>query len=77
MVAVGPGGRQVADARRVPMSLEGMRKCLADGYPIVFGLKLTAAFFSPSANGFVPTPVAALSLAAAAAGCSLIGRSSC
>ena len=30
--------------------------CLAEGYPIIFGLKLTKAFFSGGNNGYIQTP---------------------
>ncbi|EKX46300.1 hypothetical protein GUITHDRAFT_107910 [Guillardia theta CCMP2712] len=30
--------------------------CLSDGFPIVFGLKLTESFMKPAKNGYVPKP---------------------
>ena len=33
------------------MDLDAMRQCLAEGHPIVFGLKLTSQFFKPSRGG--------------------------
>ena len=47
---------KISEALKVPATLEATRECLASGYPIVFGLKLTQRFFSPPASGFVPTP---------------------
>lgn len=32
---------QVLEASKVPVDLDSMRRCLAEGHPIVFGLKLT------------------------------------
>lgn len=40
----------------IPLDLDKMRQCLSDGYPIVFGLKLTEQFFFPPYDGFIPTP---------------------
>ena len=40
----------------IPLDLDKMRQCLSDGYPIIFGLKLTAQFFMPPHDGFIPTP---------------------
>ena len=40
----------------IPLNLNKMRQCLSDGYPIVFGLKLTQQFFFPPYDGFIPTP---------------------
>ena len=47
---------KVGDAIKIPLDLDKMRQCLSDGFPIVFGLKLTAAFFYPPYDGFIPTP---------------------
>jgi len=30
---------------QVPAEVEPMKQCLAEGYPIIFGLKLTQRFF--------------------------------
>ncbi|CAJ1337198.1 unnamed protein product, partial [Effrenium voratum] len=38
---------KIADSKKVPVDLSSMRRCLAEGSPIVFGLKLTAQFFKP------------------------------
>jgi len=40
----------------VPVNLDDMKKCLADGYPIIFGLKLTERFFNPGKDGIIKTP---------------------
>jgi len=47
---------KVTDAKKIPVDLDAMRGCLAEGYPIVFGLKLTQAFFSPPPSGRIKTP---------------------
>mmetsp|Transcript_25652 Transcript_25652/g.42679 ORF Transcript_25652/g.42679 Transcript_25652/m.42679 type:complete len:512 (-) Transcript_25652:39-1574(-) len=47
---------KVGDAMAIPLNLDKMRQCLSDGYPIVFGLKLTQSFFAPSYDGFIATP---------------------
>ncbi len=47
---------KVSDAKKVPVELDAMRGCLAEGYPIVFGLKLTQAFFRPPPSGRIKTP---------------------
>lgn len=47
---------KVGDAMHIPLKLDKMRNCLSDGYPIIFGLKLTQAFFAPPYDGFIPTP---------------------
>lgn len=47
---------KVGDAMQIPLNLDLMRQCLSDGYPIVFGLKLTQAFFYPPHDAFIPTP---------------------
>lgn len=47
---------KIAESRKVPVDLNSMRQCLAEGHPIVFGLKLTAQFFKPSAGGGIVTP---------------------
>ena len=46
---------QVLEATRIPVDLDWMRRCLAEGHPIVFGLKLTQRFFRPQ-MGFCATP---------------------
>lgn len=47
---------KVGDAMKISLDLDTMRQCLADGYPIVFGLKLTRSFFAPPYGGYIPTP---------------------
>eukprot|EP00288_Rhodomonas_lens_P019130 CAMPEP_0177715812 /NCGR_PEP_ID=MMETSP0484_2-20121128/14190_1 /TAXON_ID=354590 /ORGANISM="Rhodomonas lens, Strain RHODO" /LENGTH=398 /DNA_ID=CAMNT_0019227829 /DNA_START=38 /DNA_END=1234 /DNA_ORIENTATION=+ len=47
---------KISEAVKVPAEVEATKACLAEGYPIVFGLKLTAQFFRPPPSGFVPTP---------------------
>ncbi|CAJ1337231.1 unnamed protein product [Effrenium voratum] len=47
---------KISESRKVPVDLETMRKCLAEGHPIVFGLKLTAQFFKPLRGGGIVTP---------------------
>mmetsp|Transcript_5710 Transcript_5710/g.10789 ORF Transcript_5710/g.10789 Transcript_5710/m.10789 type:complete len:368 (+) Transcript_5710:93-1196(+) len=47
---------RVAGAMRVPLDETSMKSCLADGYPIIFGLKLTEAFFRTGRSGTVRTP---------------------
>eukprot|EP00438_Fugacium_kawagutii_P000572 Skav211986 [mRNA] locus=scaffold2069:51911:52765:+ [translate_table: standard] len=47
---------RVLDSRRVPVDIDMMRRCLAEGHPIVFGLMLTEKFFRPGPGGYVQTP---------------------
>eukprot|EP00439_Symbiodinium_sp_Y106_P010111 s8997_g1.t1 len=47
---------KVAESKQVPVDLDAMRECLAEGHPIVFGLKLTAQFFKPLPGGGIKTP---------------------
>merc|ERR1711924_226953 len=47
---------KVSGAMRVPLNLDAMKSCLADGYPIIFGLKLTQAFFATGPSGTIRTP---------------------
>jgi C1A family cysteine protease len=46
---------KVTEVKMVPVDLKAMKQCLAEGYPIVFGCKLTQAFFS-APQGVVKTP---------------------
>eukprot|EP00277_Geminigera_cryophila_P035975 CAMPEP_0173099294 /NCGR_PEP_ID=MMETSP1102-20130122/35394_1 /TAXON_ID=49646 /ORGANISM="Geminigera sp., Strain Caron Lab Isolate" /LENGTH=462 /DNA_ID=CAMNT_0013992261 /DNA_START=16 /DNA_END=1404 /DNA_ORIENTATION=- len=46
------------DALKIKLELEAMKTCLADGFPIIFGLKLTARFMDPGTSGYVATPSA-------------------
>lgn len=47
---------KIADSQKIPVDLSSMRCCLAEGHPIVFGLKLTAQFFKPAPGGGISTP---------------------
>eukprot|EP00567_Pseudictyota_dubia_P014166 CAMPEP_0197437214 /NCGR_PEP_ID=MMETSP1175-20131217/4489_1 /TAXON_ID=1003142 /ORGANISM="Triceratium dubium, Strain CCMP147" /LENGTH=400 /DNA_ID=CAMNT_0042966675 /DNA_START=44 /DNA_END=1246 /DNA_ORIENTATION=- len=47
---------KVSEAVKIPVDVTSMKECLASGYPIVFGLKLTQRFFRPYEGGFIPTP---------------------
>ncbi|CAK9005228.1 unnamed protein product [Durusdinium trenchii] len=47
---------KIAESKKVPVDLSSMRRCLAEGNPIVFGLKLTAQFFKPAPGGGISTP---------------------
>ncbi|CAK9024697.1 unnamed protein product [Durusdinium trenchii] len=47
---------KIAESRKVEVRLASMRQCLAEGHPIVFGLKLTAQFFKPAPGGGITTP---------------------
>ena len=47
---------KVGLARKIELDLDAMREALAAGLPIIFGLKLTQAFFSPPASGLIATP---------------------
>lgn len=43
-------------AERVPVDLDAMRACLAEGYPFAFGLKLFRTFDRAGRHGVVPRP---------------------
>ncbi len=47
---------KISSAMKIPCEVEARQQCLAEGYPIIFGLKLTQKFFSPPPSGFIPTP---------------------
>jgi len=47
---------KISKAMRIPCEVEAMKQCLAEGYPIIFGLKLTQRFFCPPPSGMIPTP---------------------
>lgn len=47
---------KIAESQSVPVDLEKMKQALADGYPIITGLKLTKTFFKPGPRGKVKTP---------------------
>jgi len=46
---------KITEVKLVPTDLTAMKQCLAEGYPIVFGCKLTKAFFT-APKGVVRTP---------------------
>lgn len=46
---------KVLEATRIPVDLDFMRQTLAEGHPIVFGLKLTQRFFNPR-QGYCAKP---------------------
>lgn len=47
---------KISSSKQIPTDVESMKACLAEGYPIIFGLKLTKAFFSGGNNGYIQTP---------------------
>ena len=47
---------KVSKAESVPVDVTAMKACLAAGFPILFGLKLTAKFFHPGSSGRIATP---------------------
>lgn len=47
---------KISNGINIPVDLEKMKQCLAEGYPFTFGLKLTQRFFSPGASGLISTP---------------------
>lgn len=47
---------KVSSAKKIPADVGSMRACLAEGYPIIFGLKLTQKFFNPGSRGVIKTP---------------------
>lgn len=47
---------KVSKAESVPVDATAMKACLAAGYPILFGLKLTAKFFHPGKSGRIAVP---------------------
>jgi len=46
---------KASEVKNVPVDLRAMKQCLAEGYPIVFGCKLTKPFFT-APKGVVKTP---------------------
>ena len=46
---------KITEVKLIPIDLSTMKQCLAEGYPIVFGVKLTKAFFT-APGGIVRTP---------------------
>eukprot|EP00639_Heterosigma_akashiwo_P021454 CAMPEP_0206417462 /NCGR_PEP_ID=MMETSP0294-20121207/37345_1 /ASSEMBLY_ACC=CAM_ASM_000327 /TAXON_ID=39354 /ORGANISM="Heterosigma akashiwo, Strain CCMP2393" /LENGTH=451 /DNA_ID=CAMNT_0053880289 /DNA_START=181 /DNA_END=1534 /DNA_ORIENTATION=- len=47
---------KIRDSVRVPVNEHAMKACLAEGYPLIFGLRLTKRFFQTDAAGAVETP---------------------
>lgn len=47
---------KVVESRKVPVDVDEMKKALADGFPIITGLKLTQRFFNPGPSGQIRTP---------------------
>lgn len=47
---------KISEAKEIPLDLVAMRACLAEGFPIIFGLKLTQRFFNPGPTGRISTP---------------------
>jgi len=47
---------KISQAKEIPANVESMRACLAEGYPIIFGLKLTQKFFKVGRSGIIETP---------------------
>eukprot|EP00604_Paraphysomonas_vestita_P003228 CAMPEP_0174821738 /NCGR_PEP_ID=MMETSP1107-20130205/9234_1 /TAXON_ID=36770 /ORGANISM="Paraphysomonas vestita, Strain GFlagA" /LENGTH=387 /DNA_ID=CAMNT_0016039073 /DNA_START=108 /DNA_END=1271 /DNA_ORIENTATION=+ len=47
---------KISEAKEIPATVEAMRACLAEGYPIIFGLKLTEKFFRCGRSGIITTP---------------------
>lgn len=47
---------KISESEAVPVDLTAMKAALADGYPIITGLKLTKAFFNPGPSGKIATP---------------------
>jgi hypothetical protein len=49
-------GFLIEDVSVVPTELDAWRRCLADGYPIIFGLQLYHSFDNHRRRGLVPVP---------------------
>ncbi|CAF3621840.1 unnamed protein product [Rotaria sp. Silwood1] len=47
---------KIIDALKVNIDLDDMKKCLALGYPFIFGLKTFALYQKAKKNGMVPMP---------------------
>lgn len=47
---------KISNGIRIPVDATKMKQCLADGYPFVFGMKLTQRFFKPGSKGVIATP---------------------
>ncbi len=46
----------IEDTEHVPTSLDAWKQCLAEGYPIIFGISLYRSFDSHRQKGLVPMP---------------------
>jgi hypothetical protein len=44
---------KISECVEVPVDVYAMKSCLAEGYPIIFGLKLTKRFFDPGPQGIL------------------------
>ena len=47
---------KVCGVEKVPVDMDMMRRCLAEGNPIIFGLMLTDKFFRPGPSAYITTP---------------------
>lgn len=47
---------KISNGIKIPVEELAMKQCLAEGYPFVFGLKLTQRFFSPGSKGIISIP---------------------
>ena len=47
---------KISEAKEIPTTLTAMKACLAEGFPIIFGLKLTQNFFRCGRSGLISTP---------------------
>ena len=47
---------KVCGVEKVPVDIDMMRRCLAEGNPIIFGLMLTDKFFRPGPSAYITTP---------------------
>lgn len=47
---------KISEAKEIPTNVVAMKACLAEGYPIIFGLKLTQKFFRCGRSGLISTP---------------------
>ncbi|PTL80303.1 C1 family peptidase [Vitiosangium sp. GDMCC 1.1324] len=46
----------IEDTEQVPTNLEAWKRCLAEGYPIIFGISLYKSFDAQRQKGLVPMP---------------------
>jgi hypothetical protein len=47
---------KISEAKEIPTTIVAMKACLAEGFPIIFGLKLTQKFFRCGRSGMISTP---------------------